>query len=221
MSPKHHSHIFGFVIRQLRTMYLRGESAQSMMSYLRAHTGDHWHLAYRYMRQAFCQKTNVFTYILPPGPVDAATEQGVRRYIEETRSEWEHQRWPELPRLRDYFSFLEFARDEHLFVVVCDVPPGTHEYRLHGVYDADSGETAWTARRGEKLRAAINRRLGRELVLRGPLDDQEQRGGPQVPAISFDHEQGIHNHLRARDLQTAGPYRRHWERLYLDHPVRS
>jgi hypothetical protein len=217
--PSFHSHIFGFVVRRLREMYSAGATADAMMRYLQELAGEDTFLPYRYLKQAFCQKSNVFMYILPPGPTDANTEEGVRKCIEERRPEWESQRFPELLRLRDYFSFLEFARDEHLIVTVCDAPPESSEYVLHGVYDADSGEPAWSGRRGETFRGALNRRLGRELVRAGPLDQWEKRDEPRLPAIRFNHDQQIYNYLNVRQMARDWPTERHWSRLYPDHPV--
>jgi len=225
----HKNQQLGHVVRHLREQAMAGASLAEIMAYLRRAIPDGpglsgWHRASRYLREAFLQGTSLF-FVLGPafsfGEITPELEDFAREQIEEHRAQWQGQRFPELLRVRDYISFLELARDEHLFITVCDAPPGSTEYRLHGVYDADNGTTAWTARRGEKLRAAINRRLGRELVLRGPIDDEERRGQPRVPAISFDHEQGIHNHLTTRDLFWAGPYQQHWERLYPDHPVSS
>jgi hypothetical protein len=217
--PVHHRHIFGFVIRRLRELYLGGSTAEAMMAYLRERAGENPYLPYEYLRQAFCQKNNVFMYICPPGPIDANAEEGVRKYIEQTRSIWESQRFPELLRLRDYFSFLEFARDEHVDVIACDAPPGTESYQLHGVYDADSGAPVWSGRRGEKFRAALNRRLGRELVRTGPLDDWEKRREPRLPAMCFQHDQHIRNYLEVGTLARSSPASKHWGRLYPDHPV--
>jgi hypothetical protein len=216
--PLSHEHIFGFVIRRLRQMYLTGATAEALMGHVVERTRSPFH-ASRYMREAFCQKTNIFTYILPPGPTDQNTEEGVRKCIEERRPEWESQRFPELLRLRDYFSFLELARDEHLHIIVCDAPPGSDHYQLHGVYDASSGAPAWSGRRGEKFRAAINRRLGREMVSSGPLDDWERRREPRLPAIGFDHQQQIRNYLDVGTLARHSPASKHWSRLYPDHPV--
>jgi hypothetical protein len=216
--PAHHTHILGSVIRRLREMYLSGATAEAMMAYATARGGDSFGGS-RYLREAFCQKTNIFTYLLPPGPTDKNAEESVRDVIEKTRDAWQSQRFPELMRLRDYFSFLEFARDEHLVITVCDAPPGAEEYRIHGVYDADSGEPAWSGRRGEKFRGALNRKLGRELVRRGPIDDGEPPRAPEPPAISFNNKQEIRNLLDVRQLARAWPLSKHWSRLYPDHPV--
>jgi len=214
--PLFHDHIFGFVIRRLREMYLAGATADAMMAYLRERTGENKYLPYEYLKAAFCQKTNVFFYVWPPGPTDANTEAVVREDIEKTRDQWEGQRFPELLRLRDYFSFLELARDEHLDVIVCDAPVGSTEYVLHGVYDATSGEPAWSGRRGERFRAIINRKLGRELVRSGPIDDWAGPREPRLPAIGFGHDQNIENYLNVRQLARNSPASKHWARLYPD-----
>jgi hypothetical protein len=216
--PVFHEHIFGFVIRRLRAMYLSGATAEALMAYVMERTGSPFHASH-YMRAAFCQKGNIFTYILPPGPTDEKIESGVREVIEKTRDEWQSQRFPELLRVRDYFSFLEFARDEHVDILVCDAPPGSAEYVLHGVYDADSGEPAWSGRRGEKFRADLNRRFGVEMVKVGPLDDWEKRREPRLPVIGFHHDQHIRNYLDVRSLARHSPASKHWSRLYPDHPV--
>jgi hypothetical protein len=218
--------LLGHVIRELRERAVAGASLADLLAYLRPRLPDElaWHRGARYLREAFLQDNKIF-FVLGPalsfGEITPETEDFMREQIAEFRAEWEVQRYPELLRVRDYVSFLELARDEHLHLTVCDAPPGSTEYRLHGVYDADSHTTAWTARRGEKLRAAINRRLGREMVLRGPLDDEEPRGEPRVPAISFGPERSIHNHLDLRDLAGTGPYFHIWDRLYPQHAVRS
>jgi hypothetical protein len=224
----HRSHILGYVVRRLREMRLGGASTGEMLAYLRERSGDDLMLPSRYLRAAFLQRTNVFFYILPPGPVDTLTEETAAPYVDEHRQDWEHQLFPELRRVRDYLSFLEFAKEEHLIVTVCGWRSGDEGYRLHGVYDADSLEPVWSAKRGEKLRAAINRRLGDELVRFGPHDDWEHRNdraiagdlwGPQAPVIEFDPEGRIENRLNLEALASSEPYRRRWERLYPHHPV--
>lgn len=226
--------ILGHVIRTLREMAGSGEQANVILSYLRDRCGSNEHAPFRYLQEAFCQD-NWFFFVIGPGvanfgSLDARKERAVLQRMLEHRAEWEGQRFPELPRVRDYFSFLEFARDERLMVTVCDVTPGTEEYRLHGVYDADSGEPVWSGRRGERLRAAINRRLGGELVRGGPHDDWEHRNdravagslwGPQAPVIEFNHQGQIRNYLTVADLARSWVHARHWDRLYPHHPVKS
>jgi hypothetical protein len=83
--PSHRTHILGFVIRRLREMYRMGATAERLMAYAMERTAGDGFYASRYLREAFCQKTNLFTYILPPGPTDANAEAGVREAIEKTR----------------------------------------------------------------------------------------------------------------------------------------
>lgn len=227
--PMFHSHVLGHVVRTLREMVIRGERANAILGYLRDRCGTNDHLPFEYLRETFVQD-NWFFFVIGPGVsrfgnLDAKTERMVQARLIEHRDRWEKQRFPELPRVRDYFAFLEFARDERVTVTACDVPPGTEEYRLHGVYDADSGEPVWSGKRGEKLRGALNRRLGAELVRRGPHDDWEHRNdrdvagslwGPQAPAIAFDHQGGITNLLTLRDLARHQP---RWDQLYPHHPI--
>jgi hypothetical protein len=219
--PIHKDQMFGHVIRELRSKASSGASAADLLAYLEARVGDHAPLGYRYLREAFLQG-NDFFFVLGPGlstSVSSDAEAAARELIEEHRSEWESQRFPELLRLRDYFAFLELAREENLIINVCDAPPGSDRYQLHGVYDADSGEPAWSGRRGETFRAAINRRLCRELVRTGPLDQWEKRLEPRLPVIGFNPEQEIRNYLDVGDLARAWPMSRHWARIYPDHPV--
>jgi hypothetical protein len=222
-------HILGHVVRSLRQMAVAGAPLREILEFVRDRSGTHERLPFWYLSAAFLQGNNFF-FVIGPGTSEfcrleesragAATEM-----IYEYRDRWETQRFPELPRIRDYFSFLEFARDERVIVTVCDVPPGADEYRLHGVYDTDSGEPVWSGKRGERLRAAINRRLGGELVRRGPHDDWEHRNdralagplwGPQAPAITFDNRGGIENRLTVRDLAR---HTARWDQLYPHHPI--
>ncbi|HKO50394.1 MAG TPA: hypothetical protein VJV79_21875, partial [Polyangiaceae bacterium] len=246
----------------------------------------------------------------------SATQEGTfqnwARLIDERRTEWEQDRVPELMRLRDYFSFMQFAQQERVTVAVCAANPAAgqwigqagvrcydralpvvsrqsapnegllaadptdprllqllsawetplsyaayvgllqdlgmrvgnaesgyliedvlglryHEaYRLHGVYDAETDESAWTSKNGERLRGALNRQLGAELVRFGPQDDWELRNdhsiagpyfGPQTPVLIFDHDQYIDERLEHRDLSQVQPYRFRWNELYPHHPI--
>jgi hypothetical protein len=102
-------------------------------------------------------------------------------------------------------------------------------YRLHGVYDAATSSPVWTAKRGEQLRAALNRRLGQQLVHFGPHDQWEHRddpavagplSGPQLPAIAFSPDGEIDALLTVEDMGWGIPQiAQHWGRLYPHHPV--
>jgi hypothetical protein len=312
MSVQFRTHILGYVVRTLREMAAGGASATEILAYLVERTGSDVDLRYDYLRSAFARTDNIFFYVLPPGPLTEAQEEMVAQLIHEYRSVWEAQRFPELMRLRDYFSFLQFAKAENVTVTVCGANPlsgpfigrrGHHcfdgnlnvvsretppneglvaadpqdlrlirmlnryaqplsyadylkqlatqgyvvrgpedgfviedaagerfyeGYRLHGVYDADSGEPAWTARRGEWLRAALNRRLGNELIRSGPHDDWEYRNdreiagpllGPQLPVIEFNNQDGIENYVRYEDMAWRHPYKDRWTSGYPHYSV--
>jgi hypothetical protein len=231
--PLFHDHVFGYVVRKIREMRASGTSPNEILQYVRSRCGQNDSLQYDYLNQAFLQghRGNVFFFTIPPFSVlDPSSEQAAAKLMDERKGEWTGALFPELPRVRDYFSFLELARDERLIVSVCGARDGANAYRLHGVYDADSGETAWSGKRGEQLRAALNRRLGAELVRFGPHDDWEHRNnpqvagplwGPQAPTIQFNPDGEITNYLRWQDMAQSWPYQRHWPRLYPHHEVDS
>jgi hypothetical protein len=83
-------------------------------------------------------------------------------------------------------------------------------YRLHSVYGARNREVVWVQPRAERLRAALNRSLGAELVQFGPHEQWEFRNdrkvagplyGPQAPAIEFGPDQEIDNRLTVLALK--------------------
>jgi hypothetical protein len=213
-------------------MAAAGAPVKDLLVYLRERCGPHEHRPYQYLSEAFLQGDQFF-FMIGPGvahfhELDEREERRARRLIDEHRAAWQAQRYPALRRVRDYISFLEFARDEQVIVTVCDPAPGSDEYRLHGAYDVDSRQPVWSARRGEKLRASINRRLGGELVRGGPHDDWEHRNdrsiagplwGPQTPAITFWPDGYVRNHVSLADLARSEPYDEHWDRLYPHHPI--
>jgi hypothetical protein len=106
-----------------------------------------------------------------------------------------------------------------------------HEaYRLLGVYNEATSEPAWTPADGERLRGALNRHLGRELVLSGPHDAWEYRNdravagtlaGPLVPALEFDDNQYIRPILTAKQLAGLRIYEDRWSELFPDAPTGS
>jgi hypothetical protein len=226
--PMYHNHILGWVVRRARAMRAAGASATDVVSLLKQATGknDAYHL-YDYLVDIFLQQRVLFMNVVPPTGLDAAGEERAGRAMDRRRDEWLAEKIPELPRIRDYFAFLQFAKDEGVVVAVCGFQIG-RELLLHGVYDAESGQPVWSAKRGERLRAALNRRLGAELIRRGPHDDWESRNdpaiakaltGPQAPAIDFNPDGDITNYVRWEDMARNSPYDRHWSRLYPNHQV--
>jgi len=83
-------------------------------------------------------------------------------------------------------------------------------YRLHGAFRYDNGANAWTAGRGEMLRAELNRRLGAELVTTGPHDTWAQRSelsddnplrGPLPPVLFFLPDGNVEVRTDARGME--------------------
>jgi hypothetical protein len=289
-----------------------GALPSEILSFVYSRTDLTMSLPFEYMAETFLTRSNVFRYSFPGLQFTAADEAAWREKIQEHRAEWEHQRLPELMRLRDYFSFIRFAQEEGAAVIVCgahpaagkwigkpgircyggrlaiptrEAPPNDgllaadpgdprlvatlnsydkplsyadfvrqlaqqglrvlgpetghviadelgnrfHEsYRLHGAYDAKTDQPIWTQKRGEQLRAALNRQLGAELVRFGPHDNWQFRNdkqiagpfcGPQLPAIEFGPDQDITNIITPRDLAKRLRHRASWTELYPHHPV--
>jgi hypothetical protein len=224
----HFTQELGPVVRELRERRIRGAGISELLEYLKQVVPSSYTSALRYLNVAFCQGvrlTNIlFSFDWNPEPDLVGHAE---RWIDERRHVWEHEPFPELRSTRDYFSFLATAMEEGLVIFVCGPLTGEFGYRLHGVY-TDRGEPAWTARRGEHLRATLNRRLGGELIRTGPQDEWEYRNspeiagplyGPQLPVIEFSHEQTIVCHLSVKSLAQQPVYRHRWARLYPHHPV--
>jgi hypothetical protein len=310
--PMYYGHELGYVIRRLRELRLGGARAGELRAYLKERLPiDDAYRTESYLSRAFMQPLTAVMSAFPPGPIPEAKENST--LLDRHRSGWANERYPELMRVRDYVSFLEFARDEQVIVIVCTsnpfagdfigrrgyrafagrlhvisnetgpdrglisadpgdsrlisalsryAPPLSYEeyvarleqlgyrvrrpaeryliedgdgaalyegYRLHGAYDVGNGSPVWTAKRGEKLRAALNRRFGEELVHFGTHDEWQYRNdpavagplyGPQLPAIAFNPENEIDALLTINDMGWGIPQiEQHWTRLYPHHPV--
>jgi len=293
-------------------MALEGATPADLWAFLNPRAfGDFWNNL-SYLREAFINPA--FRFMLPAFPMPSEIESGWRQLIAQKQAVWETQHLPELMRLRDYFAFMRFARDEQVFVVVCGADPASgrwigkpgvrcyggrlpiptsqtaphdgllaadpadprlldwlgrfepslsyadyvqrlgaeglrvsssHEgflvkddlgnrfhdsYRLHGVSGASDREDVWVYPRAERLRAAINRHLGADLVHFGPHEQWEYRNdkrvagpvwGPQLPVIEFGPDQEIHNRLTVRDLVKQFPYGHdaRWNEIFPHHPI--
>lgn len=124
---------------------------------------------------------------------------------------------------------LRVAGPDQGYVVVDRAGRWLHEaYRLFGVYKVKTYEPAWTSGDGERLRAALNRHLGRELVLSGPHDSWDYRNdeavagpfvGPLLPALEFNDDQDISPVLSVEKLANLPSYERRWSELFPGHPA--
>jgi hypothetical protein len=290
-------------------MALAGAAPDELEAFLKMRSGDNLWGPVNTLGRVFLQ-SSLFTYTKTSDR--AETNAAWSQLIEEHRERWQREPVPELMRLRDYFSFMQFCQQEQVLVVVVAANPAAgqwigapgvacydgpvplvsridsphagllaadpndpqlvallagfapalaysayvaklaelglrvagadegyvvvdragrrlHEaYRLLGVYDAKTDAPAWTAANGERLRAALNRHLGRELVLCGPHDAWEYRNdpevaglrvGPLVPALEFNPKQNINPILAPDDLELIYPYKIRWADLFPNHPV--
>src|SRR3954467_12508777 len=105
-------HVIGAFVRALRVKRLSGAAVHELVEMLGGH-GIELSEAAEYIGDAFLvTRPKVFTLLnwdqatkLPPSP--DVMERRVGRLIDEKRPSWETSPFPELMRLRDYFSFLE------------------------------------------------------------------------------------------------------------------
>jgi hypothetical protein len=102
-------------------------------------------------------------------------------------------------------------------------------YQLLGVYRNQSGSSAWSGREGERLRWALNRRMGEDLVQFGPHDDWDGRRalepgnrlrGPLAPALFFTPDGNVNVRF---DAESIASYYRFlgidWDSLYPPDPI--
>ena len=71
---------------------------------------------------------NLFMYAATVRPDAEDWESRLQTVLDEKRGVWEKQKLPDLMRFRDYFSFMQFARDEQVIVVVCGADPASGQW---------------------------------------------------------------------------------------------
>jgi hypothetical protein len=240
-------------------------------------------------------------------------EQLIGPVLDQKQDLWATQAFPELMRLRDYHSFLEFARQSDCIVDVCAANPWAaahlgredvrcfeyelfvvsrlapphrgliaadpgdprlmaalaqyvpalsyaayvarlrsnglivagkedgfvvqdasgrrfHEpYRLHALFRRGTDDSPWQGLEGERLRGALNRLLGLELVKGGPHVDWAFRGdaavagpsaGPRPPVVRFTPDGHIGNIVRLEGMAASEGYRTRWEQIFPGEAVR-
>ena len=105
----HRSQILGPALRHLRRMAAAGAAPDEIDAFLKARSfGNTW-LPYGYLDRAFLQR-KMFMYAIGADP-----EPMYQRWAEligEHQDQWRAERVPDLMRLRDYFSFMQFAQQE-------------------------------------------------------------------------------------------------------------
>src|SRR4051812_21832817 len=119
-------HRIGNVIRTLRTMRLAGARLPDLLKFMELVLPDHPNGRLGYIGRAFCQGLRLERCLMTSSPSELPSAEMFERaenFIDERKSDWSSQPFPELMRTRDYFAFLQFAKDEHLFVAVCGSNP--------------------------------------------------------------------------------------------------
>jgi hypothetical protein len=116
MMAMYHGHRLGHTIRALRTMAKAGASVIEMMTYLHHHTNDVF-IAQQYLSKAFGLS---LTHVMSLFPAEASDPRiaSIDDRIRRTRPLWEKQVFAELMRVRDYVSFIRFAKSERLVVTL-------------------------------------------------------------------------------------------------------
>jgi hypothetical protein len=61
-------------------------------------------------------------------PITEENDRVWQSLVERKRSVWEAENLPDLMRFRDYFAFMQFARDEQVAVVVCGADPASGQW---------------------------------------------------------------------------------------------
>lgn len=107
----------GYVVRRLRAMRREGASVAELMAFVERRTPGRVFHSVEYIQRAFVPDEQLIYLFLPPQLAE------VEALIDERAPEWQTQRFPELMRERDYFSFLEFAKHANAFVNVCGANP--------------------------------------------------------------------------------------------------
>jgi hypothetical protein len=308
----HKSQKLSPAIRYIRSLAIAGTRPSQILAFVSSQRDVRGLEAFMHLGDVFLVGS-LFAYTFGGFPFTEEDERVWQGFIDQKRSVWEKEKLPDLMRFRDYFSFMQFARDEQVIVVVRGADPASgrwigkpgvrcyggrlpiltsqsapndgllaadptdprlvamlgqfdppisyadyvqrlgaqglqvspaHEaflvkdglgnrfhdnYRLLGVYD-DGDAPAWIHPRAERLRAALNRHLGSDLVHFGPHDEWQFRNdkkvagplwGPQPPAIEFSPDQEIRNLLTVDDLTRRFRYRNQarWNEMYPHHPI--
>jgi hypothetical protein len=118
------------MLRRLRQMAAGGALPSEILSFVRDRTDVSIRLSrpHAYLGRAFLTKGSFFLYTFSGFPFPPEREDSWRQAIEEKRAEWERQRLPELMRLRDYFSFMQFAKEQRAVVIVCGAHPAAGKW---------------------------------------------------------------------------------------------
>lgn len=117
----HHSQRLGHIIKRLRQMAIDGVPASDILAFAASHSATEALLPHTYLSNAFGLRGPTAMAMPPPSSPEA--EELWREVINRRRAEWEREPIPELMRIRDYLSFMQFAKEVGVFVIVCAANP--------------------------------------------------------------------------------------------------
>jgi hypothetical protein len=129
-------HVLGYLIRAIRSMAANGASVVDVMDYLRHHTADEY-AAHDYLVEAF-DIPRVVAMSLPRDSTRDDMTAAVDENLRQTRQIWTDREIAELMRVRDYASFIRFAKSERVVATVCNANHhsgkfiGRNGYRCYG-----------------------------------------------------------------------------------------
>ena len=119
----HETQDISLVIRHLRRMATSGALPSEMLAFV-SNQGIETGLGdFNYLGRVFLVGI-LFAGTFSGLPITEENDRVWQSLVERKRSVWEVN-LPDLMRLRDYFAFMQFARDEQVAVVVCGADPAS------------------------------------------------------------------------------------------------
>ena len=117
--------MLGSAVRHLRRMAAAGASTAELDAFLEMRNFGEWWGNYRYLDRAFLQH-KLFMYTIQAKPEH--TYANWEPLVAQHRDKWLTDRVAELMRLRDYFSFMQFAQEQQVSVLVCGANPAAGQW---------------------------------------------------------------------------------------------
>jgi hypothetical protein len=227
------SEIFGEIVQDLRERRLAGASISQLVEHFHSQ-GMSLFAINQHFREAFGISHTANLNMLPKDehglPQAEMLDEMIAAQVDANLEQWKSAPpYPDLWRRRDRDAFRQVAKRTGNVIVVCAVDqtktPGIDSgYQIHGVYKNGSGVNAWTPADGEKMRAELNNRMGRELIRNGPLDisadrlglaDDDPRKAPRPPVLFFLPDGGVQVRSDSKGMELYYRFLKiDWDQLY-------
>src|SRR4051794_26125329 len=107
-------HRIGAIVRVLRERRIAGATLPDLLNFMSTLMPGDRNGAINYIGDAFCVRSRLGLALMTPSPTDEAEPHMLQRaegFIDGKRATWETQPIPELMRIRDYLSFLQFSKE--------------------------------------------------------------------------------------------------------------